>query len=111
MSGVFEVYKDSQGEFRFRLKASNGETILSSEGYVTKSGCMNGIESVIENCKKSERFETYQDKAGEYRFRLKASNNQVIGVGEAYESEANLQNGIKSVQRWAPEADIVELEE
>jgi len=110
MSGMFEVYRDSRGEFRFRLKASNGETILSSEGYASKSGCMNGIESVIENCKNTERFETYQDKAGKYRFRLKASNNQVIGVGEAYESETNLQNGIESVQRWAPEAEIVELE-
>jgi hypothetical protein len=70
---------------------------------------MNGEESVIENCKNSERFEIYQDKAGEYQFRLKAPNNQVIGVGEAYESEANLQNGIKSVQRWAPAADILNL--
>jgi uncharacterized protein YegP (UPF0339 family) len=109
MSGVFEVYKDKSGEYRFRLKAPNGEIILSSEGYTAKAGCMNGIESVKENCKVPERFEAYQDKAGKYRFRLKAANGQVIGTGEAYESEAGCENGIKSVTRWALNSKIKEL--
>ncbi|MFC1803368.1 YegP family protein [Thermoproteota archaeon] len=108
MSGVFEVYKDSAGEYRFRLKASNGQTVLSSEGYSAKSGCMNGIESVKENCKVPERFETYEDKAGKHRFRLKAANGQVIGVGEAYETEASLEAGIESVKRWAMESETKE---
>ena len=105
----FEVYKDNAGEYRLRLKASNGQTVLSSEGYTAKSGCMNGIESVKENSKLTERFETYQDKAGKYRFRLKAANGQVIGTGEAYESEANLTAGIESVKRWAKESKIKEI--
>lgn len=109
MSGVFEVYKDNAGEYRFRLKASNGQNLLASEGYSAKAGCMNGIESVKENCKIPERFETYEDKAGKYRFRLKAGNNQVIGVGEAYESEANRAAGIESVKRWASESVIKEV--
>ena len=107
MSGIFEVYKDNAGEYRFRLKASNGQTVLSSEGYSAKAGCMNGIESVKENCKVPERFETYEDKAGKYRFRLKASNGQVIG--EAYESEASLASGIESIKRWASDSTIKEL--
>lgn len=45
----FELYKDNAGEFRFRLKARNGENIASSEGYKTKSNCLNGIESVRKN--------------------------------------------------------------
>jgi uncharacterized protein YegP (UPF0339 family) len=105
----FEVYKDKADEYRFRLKASNGETILSSEGYSAKSGAMNGIESVKENSKMDERFESYTDKAGKYRFRLKAGNGQVIGAGEAYESEASCKAGIESVQRWAKEAKIKEV--
>ena len=109
MSGVFEVFKDKADEHRFRLIASNGEIVLSSEGYAAKVGCMNGIESVRENCMIPERFETYQDKAGKYRFRLKAANGQVIGVGEAYESEANLNDGIESVKRWAIESEIKEI--
>lgn len=109
MSGVFEVYTDSAGEYRFRLKASNGQTVLSSEGYSAKAGCMNGIESVKENCKIPERFETYVDKAGKYRFRLKAANGQVIGAGEAYESEVGCAAGIESVKRWALESEIKEV--
>ncbi len=109
MSGVFEVYKDKADEYRFRLKASNGQTVLSSEGYAAKAGCMNGIESVKENCKVPERFETYQDKAEKYRFRLKAANSQVIGVGEAYETEDSLASGIESVKRWAMESEIKEI--
>ena len=109
MSGVFEVYTDAKGEQRFRLKAPNGEIILASEGYTTKAACMNGIESVKENSALDARFEAYQDAAEKHRFRLKAANNQIIGVGEAYESEANLKNGIESVKQWAPGAEIKEL--
>ena len=109
MSGVFEVYKDKAGEYRFRLKASNGETVLASEGYSAKAGCMNGIESVKENSQIPERFEKYEDKSGKFRFRLKAANGQVIGVGEAYESESGLEAGIKSVTRWASESKIKEV--
>ena len=109
MSGVFEVYKDKADEYRFRLKASNGQTVLSSEGYSAKAGCLNGIESVKENCMVPERFETYQDKAEKYRFRLKAANSQVIGVGEAYETEASLAAGIESVKRWAMASEIKEI--
>jgi uncharacterized protein YegP (UPF0339 family) len=109
MSGAFEVYTDSAGEYRFRLKASNGEVVLSSEGYKAKAGCMNGIKSVRENSKLDKRFESYEDKAGKYRFRLKAANGEVIGVSEAYESEAGCKSGIKSVQRWAKESEIKEV--
>lgn len=105
----FEVYKDKADEYRFRLKASNGETVLSSEGYSAKTGVMNGIESVKENSKLDQRFESYTDKAGKYRFRLKAANGQVIGSSEGYESEASCKAGIESVKRWAKEAKIKEV--
>jgi uncharacterized protein YegP (UPF0339 family) len=50
MAAKFEVYKDARGEFRWRLKASNGQTIATGgEGYTSKAGCMNGIESVKTN--------------------------------------------------------------
>ncbi|QLQ14419.1 MAG: YegP family protein [Micropruina sp.] len=56
------------------------------------------------------KFEVYQDKAGKYRFRLKASNGQVIATGEAYESKASCLNGVASVQKNAPGAAVVEVE-
>jgi len=49
MAAKFEIFKDKKGEFRFHLKADNGEIILASEGYKAKSGCTNGIESIKKN--------------------------------------------------------------
>ncbi|MFB0557848.1 MAG: YegP family protein [Candidatus Bathyarchaeia archaeon] len=109
MEGVFEVYRDKEGEHRFRLKAPNAEIILASEGYSSKAMCLNGIESVKKNAVVLERFEAYEDADGKHRFRLRAANYEIIGVSEAYESEANRQDGIESVKRWAPAAEIKEL--
>jgi uncharacterized protein YegP (UPF0339 family) len=109
MSGVFEVYKDQKGEYRFRLKAPNGQIILQSEGYTSKAASMNGVESVKENAPKAERFETSIDKGGKHRFKLLAANRQTIGTSEGYESETNMRGGIESVSRWAPKAQVKEV--
>jgi uncharacterized protein YegP (UPF0339 family) len=73
----FEVYIDNAGEHRFRLKAGNGQIILASEGYSSKDGCMNGIESVRENSQDDTRFER-KDTATGCKFTLKAGNGQAI---------------------------------
>lgn len=106
MAGEFECYKDKAGEFRFRLKASNGQIILSSEGYSSKSSCMNGIESVRKNASTAERFEMKETDSGKFRFNLKASNGQVIGTSQNYSSSADCENGMKSVGRNAANAQI-----
>ena len=108
MAGKFECYKDKAGEFRFRLKASNGNNILSSEGYKSKSGRANGIESVKKNCTDPTRFVKKQTESGKFRFSLKAGNNQVIGTSQNYESESGCDNGISSVAKNAPGAKVVE---
>ena len=64
MPGKFEIYHDKSGEFRFRLKAANGQIILSSQGYKNKSGCLNGIESVRTNSKIDGRYSRTETKAG-----------------------------------------------
>jgi uncharacterized protein YegP (UPF0339 family) len=110
MPEVFEVYKDTRGEHRFRLKAPNGEVIATGEGYSSKAGCLNGIESIKENVAFPERFETYQDSRGEHRFRLKAANGQIIATGEGYSSEAALKNGIEAVKKYATSAEIKTIE-
>lgn len=109
MAGKFECYKDKAGEFRFRLKAGNGETILSSEGYTSRSGCAKGIESVRKNAAVPERFEKKTTASGKFRFNLKSSNGQVIATSQNYDSESGCNNGISSVGRTAPEATVVEL--
>ena len=106
MAGKFECYKDKAGEFRFRLKAGNGETILASEGYSSKAGCENGIASVQKNCANPDRFDKKQSDSGKFRFNLKASNGQVIGTSESYSSESGCDNGMKSVAQNAPGARI-----
>lgn len=102
----FEIYKDKRGEFRFRLKAGNGQTILTGEGYSSKAGCTNGIESIRKNATDDSRFERLQAKNGSPYFNLKAGNSQVIGNSEMYSSTSAMENGINSVKKNAPIATI-----
>ena len=106
MAGKFECYKDKAGEFRFRLKAGNGQTILASEGYKAKSSCANGIESVRKNSANPDRFVKKTTASGKHRFNLTATNGQVIGTSESYDSESGCDNGIKSVAKTAPGAAV-----
>lgn len=106
MAGKFVVSKSSDGQFRFNLKAGNGETILTSELYKAKASALNGIESVKKNAPLDERYERKLDKAGHPRFNLKASNGEVIGASESYSSESARENGIASVKTNAPEATV-----
>lgn len=108
MAGKFECYTDKAGEFRFRLKAGNGNTILASEGYKSKASCTNGIESIKKNCSDPARFVKSTTPTGKFRFSLTAKNSQVIGTSQNYESESGRDNGIKSVGRSAPDATVVE---
>ncbi len=106
MAGKFEIYKDKGGEFRFRLKAGNGQTILASESYKAKTSCKNGIESVRKNSQVDGRFERKETKGGKAMFNLKATNGQVIGTSETYESNKACENGIASVAKNAPDAKV-----
>ena len=106
MAGKFELYKDKAGEFRFRLKAGNGENILASEGYKERGGCENGIASVKKNAADKGRFEVKESTSGKPYFVLKAGNHQVIGKSEMYESSAACENGIQSVMNNAPDAAV-----
>ncbi len=108
MAGKFELYQDKAGEYRFRLKAGNGQTILASEGYKQKSSANNGIESVKKNAADDSRFERKETASGKFMFNLRASNGQVIGTSESYNSVAARDNGIESVKSNAPDAAIVD---
>lgn len=109
MPGKFEVKPAAKGQFRFNLKAANGEIILTSETYKSKDGCLNGIESVRKHSAADENFDRRVAKDGKPYFALKASNGQDIGRSEMYNSKASMERGIQSVKRNAPEAKIVEV--
>ena len=119
------VIKTVASGIKFDLKAGNGEVIATSEVYNSKSACKNGIESVRRNApvaaledqtvegfatEKHPKFEVYKDTKGEYRFRLKATNGQIIATGEGYVAKASCLNGVESVRRNAPEAPVDEAE-
>lgn len=110
--GKFEIYQSEKNqEYYFRLKAGNGEIILSSQGYTSKSSCENGVESVKKNSVDEGNFEIKEAKNGKHHFNLKAGNGQVIGSSQMYASESGLKNGIASVGKNAPEAEVVDLTE
>lgn len=116
------VIKQTNTGVKFDLKASNGEVIATSEVYSSESACKKGIESVKKNAsvanfedqtkegfetQTNPKFEMYLDKKGEPRFRLKARNGEIIAVSEAYSSVSACKNGIESVKKNAPDAEIV----
>ncbi len=119
------VIKQAKNGVKFDLKANNGEVIASSEVYTTLSACKNGIESVRKNSAvagiedqtssgfeqiKNPKFEIYTDKAGEFRFRLKAANGQIIATGEGYKEKKSCKNGIESVKKNAADAPVEQAE-
>lgn len=104
--GKFVITTRKNGEFQFNLVAGNGQVILTSEGYTTKTACLNGVESVKKNSQDDARFERKTTDSGAFRFNLKASNGQVIGTSENYTSEAGRDNGIESVKKNAPDAPV-----
>ncbi len=117
------VIRNVSSGVKFDLKATNGQVILSSEVYTTAAACRKGVESIIKNAPIANvedqtvegweaashpKFEMYEDKGGEFRFRLKARNGEIIGVSEGYTAKASCVNGIESVQKNAAVAEIVE---
>ena len=107
MAAKFETYLDKAGKHRFRLKAGNGEIILTSQGYSVKAGCENGIESVRKHAANIENFEKKESGTDKFMFNLKASNQQVIGTSQTYKSASGRDNGIASVHQNAPGAAVV----
>lgn len=106
---MFEL-KKSGDQFHFVLKAGNGQIILSSEMYNTKAAAKNGIESVKKNSADESKFETKTAKNGKFHFNLKATNGQIIGSSQMYADEGGMKNGIASVMKNAPGADVKEVE-
>ena len=104
--GKFVITKRTNGEFQFNLKASNGQVILTSQGYASKTSCENGIESVKKNSADDDRFERKTATNGKDFFNLTSTNGQIIGSSEMYESIAARENGIESVKKNAPEATV-----
>ncbi|NLZ55628.1 MAG: YegP family protein [Clostridiaceae bacterium] len=122
--GKYVVKKTASGGYMFNLKANNGEIIATSEDYTTLDNCLQGCEAVRSAAPQAEvedqtvegapvlkhpKFEMYVDRAGEFRFRLKARNGQIIAASEGYVRKAGCENGIDSVKRNADsEVEVIQ---
>ena len=119
------VIKETKTGVKFDLKAGNGESIATSEVYKTEAACKNGIASVTKNAAvanvedqtvegfataKNPKFQIYVDKGGEYRFRLTATNGQIIATSEGYKAKKSCLNGIESVKKNVVDAPVVKAE-
>ncbi len=120
------VIKTTKTGFTFSLKAGNGEVIaVGGEVYNSLASIKNGIASVAKNApianiedqtvegfetQTHPKFEIYKDKAGEFRFRLKARNGEIIAASEGYVKKDSCKNGIESVRKNAPDAEVIEPE-
>lgn len=98
MAGKFEINIASQDQYRFNLKASNGQVILTSQTYKSKNGANNGIKSVQKNFSDDSKYDRRTAKNGKHYFVLKAGNNQIIGNSQMYSSATSMEKGIKSVK-------------
>ena len=115
--GKFVMKETKNGGVKFDLKAGNGEVIATSEAYSGDAACKNAVEAKLEDqtvegfeTVTNPKFEVYTDKAGEFRFRLKARNGEIIATSEGYKAKASCLNGIESVRKNAPDAPIVVAE-
>ena len=105
----FEIFKRTDEQFHFNLKADNGKVILTSEGYTAKAGAQNGIEAVKKNAADKAMYQVIESKDGQYYFNLKSPNGQVIGTSEMYVTFDNMNEGVARVEKLAPDAEVVDL--
>lgn len=99
MEGKYRIYKGRNGKHYWQLKASNGQVILQSQAYASKSSAEDGIASVRKNCKSNKCYDLKKAKNGQHYFNLMATNGQVIGTSETYKRPSSARNGIESVMR------------
>src|SRR5512137_510262 len=113
MSPKIQVYKDVAGKTRFRIRADNNKIVATGEAYEQYTGAVNGIKSIQKNCQApiedltvegapkvpNPKYQIYKDTSGEFRFRLKAANGEVIAQGEGYESKEGCLSGIEVLRK------------
>ncbi|MCH4246382.1 MAG: YegP family protein [Acinetobacter populi] len=109
MSGWYEISQAKDGQYKFVLKAGNGEIILSSELYVAKASALNGIASVQKNSPDDGRYDRLTAKNDKPYFNLKAANHQIIGSSQLYSSESARDKGIESVKNNGSTETIKDL--
>jgi uncharacterized protein YegP (UPF0339 family) len=108
----FEIYQDQAKEYRWRLKAGNGEILATAgQGYKAKADCQKGVDRIKDEADTDKlKFETYEDKAKEFRWRCKASNGQIVASSsEGYKAKRDCEHAIDLIKKGASKATVEEL--
>ena len=105
----FQIFKGTNNQFYFRLKAQNGEIILASEGYTAKQSAKDTIDVARKLGQDASKYDKRTASNGSPYFVLVANNNEVIGVSELYSSVANRDNGIQAVMNVIGTAQVEDL--
>jgi uncharacterized protein YegP (UPF0339 family) len=107
---AFEVYRDAADEWRWRLIHRNGEILADGgEGYASRTNAQDGIERVRGTAADEDAFEVFEDAAGEFRWRLVASNDEIIADGgEGFASERGARDSIGRVREYVDEASALD---
>lgn len=107
-TGVFQVYEDKGGLYRFRIRDAEGGIVLSSHAYKTKTGCLKAIGNVHRYAARDELFERKKTEGGRYQFLLKARNHQVIAKSPSYATAARRDAALATVRRRVGDVVIEE---
>jgi uncharacterized protein YegP (UPF0339 family) len=107
---TFEVYRDKVQEYRWRLKATNAQVIATSgQGYKDKRDCKNAIDRIMADAATKLKFETYTDAGKDIRWRLIATNGQIIATsGQGYKDKRDCEHAIDVIKKGAADAKVEE---
>lgn len=107
----FEIYSTEGKEFRWRLKAANGEVLATAgQGYKAKADCKNGVERIMKDAADKLKFESYEDNEKKFRWRAKASNGQIIATAsQGYKAKVDCENAIELIKKGAASATVADM--
>ncbi|HVK14595.1 MAG TPA: DUF1508 domain-containing protein [Gemmataceae bacterium] len=110
---TFEVYQDAKDLHRWRLSSANGKVLATSgQGYKARADLTRAIERIKSDADTKLKFEVYEDKKKEYRFRIVATNGQTIGAsGDGYKAKADAEKAIETIKKGAKSAEVIEAKQ
>lgn len=110
MASKFEIKISENGKYHFNLKAGNGQVILSSGLYETLDAAQTAISDTRAAAEADTNFERKTSTADEPYFVLNGPDEKMLGRSEMYSSTSAMENGIESVKKNAPDAEVVQVE-
>lgn len=94
--GKVDLWKSTDGQWRFHVVSGNGRTLMTSEAYTGRTGALNGILSVLDNGVDPAMYQLNKTASGKYNLRLRAANSEIIAFTQAYSTKSSATRAITS---------------